>query len=86
MYWKERSLHDTFLNTILKDLEEEDYNTAIQFIQFLADTRKKKKAINNKKILAEIQDIFQDDKGWENEEAMIKDLATFRKERMGLWK
>ena len=74
----------TFLNTILEDLEEEDYNTAIQFIQFLADTRKKKKAINSKKILAEIQDIFQDDKGWENEEAMIKDLATFRKERMGL--
>ena len=74
----------TFLNTILEDLEEEDYNTAIQFIQFLEDTRKKKKAINSKKILAEIQDIFQDDKGWENEEAMIKDLATFRKERMGL--
>ena len=74
----------TFLNIILKDLEEEDYNTAIQFIQFLADTRKKKKAINSKKILAEIQDIFQDDKGWENEEAMIKDMAIFRKERMGL--
>ena len=72
----------TFLNTILEDLEEEDYNTAIQFIQFLADTRKKKKAINSKKILAEIQDIFQDNKGWESEKAMIKDMATFRKERM----
>ena len=74
----------TFLNTILEDLEEEDYNTAIQFIQFLADTRKKKKAINSKKILAEIQDIFQDDKGWESEEAMLKDMASFRKERIGL--
>ena len=71
----------TFLNTILEDLEE-DYNTAIQFIQFLADIRKKKKAINSKKILAEIQDIFQDNKGWESEKAMIKDMATFRKERM----
>ena len=55
------------LNTILEDLEE-NYNTAIQFIQFLADTRKKKKSINSKKILAEIQDIFQNDKGWESEE------------------
>lgn len=72
------------VNTMLESLEEEDYNAAIQFIQYLSDTRKKKKAMNNKKILAEIQDIFQEDKGWENEEAMLKDMAIFRKERMGL--
>lgn len=72
------------VNRMLENLEEEDFQTAITFIQFLSDTRKKKKATDSKNILAEIQGMFQDDKGWDDEESMIADMAAFRKERMGL--
>ena len=68
----------------LENLEEEDFQTAITFIQFLSDTRKKKKAADSKSILAEIQGMFQDNTGWNDEESMIADMAAFRKERMGL--
>ena len=72
------------VNRMLEDLEEEDFQAAITFIQFLSDTRKKKKASDSKSILAEIQGMFQDDTGWNDEESMIADMAAFRKERMGL--
>ena len=72
------------VNKMLENLEEEDFQTAITFIQYLSDTRKKKKAENSKNILTEIQGMFQNDKGWDNEESMIADMAAFRKERMGL--
>ena len=72
------------VNRMLEDLEEEDFQTAITFIQFLSDTRKKKKAADSKNILAEIQGMFKDDTGWNDEESMIADMAAFRKERMGL--
>ena len=72
------------VNRMLENLEEEDFQTAITFIQFLADTRKKKKAADSKSILAEIQGMFQGDTGWNAEESMIADMAAFRKERMGL--
>ena len=72
------------VNRMLENLEEEDFQTAITFIQFLADTRKKKKAADSKSILAEIQGMFQSDTGWKDEESMIADMAAFRKERMGL--
>ena len=72
------------VNRMLENLEEEDFQTAITFIQFLSDTRKKKKAADSKNILAEIQGMFQGDTGWNDEESMIADMAAFRKERMGL--
>ena len=72
------------VNRMLENLEEEDFQTAITFIQFLLDTRKKKKAADSKSILAEIQGMFQGDTGWNDEESMIADMAAFRKERMGL--
>ena len=70
------------INNMLNTLDEEDYNTAISFIQFLSDSRKKKKSEQSKKILAEIQGIFSDDKGWENEASMIEEMSAFRRERM----
>jgi aspartate-semialdehyde dehydrogenase len=70
------------VNSMLDNLEEEDYKIAVSFIQYLSDTRKKKKAMESKKILAEIQEIFSEDKGWNSEESMIKDMVAFRKERM----
>ena len=70
------------LTDMLDNLEEEDYNVAITFIQYLSETRKKKNAEENKAILKEIQNIFSDDPGWDSEESMIADMAAFRKVRM----
>lgn len=70
------------INNMLDTLDEEDYNTAISFIQFLSDSRKKKKAEQSQRILSEIQEMFSDDKGWSSENAMLNDMANFRKERM----
>ena len=69
------------INNILNTLDEEDYNTAISFIQYLSESRKKKKAESSKQTLAEIQKIFSEDKGWDSEENMLEDMAAFRKER-----
>jgi hypothetical protein len=70
------------LNSLLDNLEEEDYNTAISFIQYLSESRKKKNAEKSKALLSEIQEIFTDDKGWNTEESMLEDMASFRRERM----
>ena len=70
------------LTDMLDNLEEEDYNVAITFIQYLSETRKKKNVEENKAILKEIQNIFSDDSGWDSEESMIADMAAFRKDRM----
>lgn len=51
------------INDMLNNLEEEDYKTAITFIEYLSETRKQKRTNEDKKILSEIQDIFADDKG-----------------------
>lgn len=70
------------LTNMLNSLEEEDYNVAISFIQYLSETRKKKKADENKNILKEIQEMFSDDPGWDSEESMIAEMAAFRRERI----
>jgi hypothetical protein len=69
------------LRNLLNNLEEEDYNTAISFIQYLSDSRKKKNAEKSKKLLADIQGNFTNDKGWDTEEQMMEDMASFRRER-----
>ena len=63
----------------LNDLEEEDYKIALNFIEFLAVSRKKKRAEESKKILLEIQGLFTGDEGWASEEEMLKEMADFRK-------
>ena len=70
------------LTNMLNSLEEEDYNAAINFIQYLSESRKKKKADESKNILKEIQGMFLDDPSWDSEESMIADMAAFRRERM----
>lgn len=72
------------VNELLDTLEEQDYDTVIDFIQFLSDKRKNEKVNQSSKILSEIQSMFSEDKGWDSEESMIRDMAAFRRERMGL--
>lgn len=72
------------INDMLNDLEEEDYRTAISFIEYLSAVRKQKRTQESVAALSEIQSMFADDKGWDSEVDMIEDMAAFRKERMGL--
>ncbi len=72
------------VNELLDTLNDQDYNTVIEFIQFLSDKRKSENANKNSETLKNIQAMFADDKGWDSEESMIADMAAFRRERMGL--
>jgi hypothetical protein len=76
------ALATTKINNLLDSLEDEDYNIVISFIQYLSETRKKKNAEKSKEILSEIQDIFTDDKGWDTEERMLEEMASFRREKI----
>ncbi len=72
------------VNELLDTLNDQDYNTVIEFIQFLSNKRKSENANKNSETLKNIQAMFADDKGWDSEESMIADMAAFRRERMGL--
>lgn len=72
------------INNLLEDLDEEDYRLAITFLQYLSDMKKKKRVEESKQILSQIQGMFSSDRCWDSEDAMIADMAAFRKERMGL--
>ncbi len=72
------------VNDLLENLDEEDYKVALTFLQYLSDSRKKKRAQESKELLTQVQEIFKEDKGWDSEESMIADMAVFRRERMGL--
>lgn len=72
------------VNDLLEKLDEEDYKVALTFLQYLSDSRKKKRAQESKEYLSQVQEIFKEDKGWDSEESMIADMAAFRRERMGL--
>ena len=65
-------------------LNEEDYISAVNFIEYLQEKRKRERIAYNLNTLAEIQEIFKDDKGWASEQEMLEDMANFRRERQGL--
>lgn len=71
------------VNQLLDTLQEEDYKTAICFIEYLSDSHKKLRVQKSKETLKKIQGMFADDKGWDSEKSMMEDLAEFRRERMG---
>ncbi|MBD5450685.1 MAG: hypothetical protein HDR28_11155 [Lachnospiraceae bacterium] len=54
----------------------------IDNIQYLSDERNKKRAQESKKLLLQIQVMFEEDKGWEDEDSMLADMAAFRREQM----
>lgn len=70
------------INDLLSTLEEEDFRSALSYIQFLSVNRKKARAEKSKSVLKEIQDIFSEDKGWDSEEDMLADMAKFRRSRL----
>lgn len=72
------------VDNMLNSLDEEDYQMVIRFIEFLSTNKKKKQQEKNEVLLGQIQEMFKNDKGWVSEESMLDEMATFRKERLGL--
>lgn len=66
---------------MLKNLDEADYESAVNYIIFLSDSKKRRKADKSIEALKEINALFADDKGWDSEDEMIKDMAEFRRSR-----
>lgn len=66
---------------MLENLDEDDFESAVNYIIFLTDSRKKRKADKSIEALNEMNALFADDKGWVSEEDMIKDMAEFRRNR-----
>ena len=60
---------------ILETLSDEDLRSALDYVRFLSDSRKK----SAKKKMKKIQNIFADDKGWKDEQEMLEDMANFRR-------
>ncbi len=70
------------LNRMIAGLNNEDLKKAISYIEFLYEQRQKAEADRNGRIMREIQALIGNDKGWDSEEDMIKDMAEFRRSRM----
>ena len=67
------------ISSLLAGLNEEDYSHALSYIRFLYDKRKTANTI--KQAFKDIQELIEDNKGWDSEEEMIKDTAEFRRSR-----
>ncbi len=70
------------LHDMLNTLENEDYDTIIDYIQLLSAVRKKERAMRTIAAMDEFQHIIGEDTGWDSEEEMLKDMAAFRRERI----
>lgn len=72
------------LNEMLDTLEDDDYDTIMDYIRLLSATRKKERAMRTIAAMDEFQSIVGDDTGWDSEEDMLKDMAAFRRERLSI--
>ena len=70
---------------LLDSLNEDNLNMALSYIRFLEESEKNLRRAEDCNKLKQLQDMFSDDKGgYASEEDMIRDLAAFRKDRMGI--
>lgn len=68
---------------MLESLDEKDYNSVIDFIEYLSARNKEHQVKKDLATLRDIQELFKDDKGgYLSEEEMLSDLAAFRKEHV----
>ncbi len=71
---------------MLNTLENDDYDIIMDYIRILSTVRKKERAMRTIAAMDEFQGIIGDNKGWDSEEDMLKDMAAFRRERLGCQK
>ena len=72
------------INSLLETLENDDYIILLNYIKIIAANRKKQRALETIAAMNEFQSVLGDEKGWKDEKEMFKDMAEFRKSRMGL--
>lgn len=72
------------IQEMLTLLNQESYKLAISYIQELIEKQEKEKVAHSRRMLDEINAMFAEDKGWDSEEEMLKDLANIRRKREGL--
>ncbi|MBR4825874.1 MAG: hypothetical protein IKZ86_13855 [Spirochaetaceae bacterium] len=72
------------INTLLETLETEDYSIILDYVKLIAQNRKRQRALETIAAINEFQSVLNGDKGWKNEEEMLKDMADFRRKRLGI--
>lgn len=72
------------INTLLETLETEDYSIILDYVKLIAQNRKRQRALETIAAINEFQSVLNGDKGWETEEEMLKDMADFRRKRLGI--
>ena len=72
------------INTLLETLETEDYSIILDYVKLIAQNRKRQRALETIAAINEFQSVLNGDKGWKNEEEMLKDMADFRSKRLGI--
>ncbi|MBD5450339.1 MAG: hypothetical protein HDR28_09375 [Lachnospiraceae bacterium] len=60
------------------------YKKQCNLENYILSDERKKRAQESKILLSQIQVMFEEDKGWEDEDSMLADMAAFRRERIGL--
>lgn len=67
------------------DAEEDRFYNAVSF--FFIQQRQKEiisRESYGRQVMGQIQEMFNDDKGWNSEEDMLADMADFRRSRQGI--
>ena len=72
------------INTLLETLETEDYSIILDYVKLIAQNRKRQRALETIAAINEFQSVLNGDKGWKTEEEMLKDMADFRRKRLGI--
>ena len=67
------------LNTLLADLDDSDKRKVIHYVEYVVYI--KDNSDKNTKIMDEIQKEFYGDKTWSDENAMLSEMAAFRRSR-----
>ena len=72
------------INTLLETLETEDYSIILDYVKLIAQNRKRQRALETIAAINKFHSVLNGDKGWESEEEMLKDMADFRRKRLGI--
>ena len=71
------------INSLLETLEAEDYTSVLDYVKLVSQNRKRQRALETIAAMNEFQSALNGEKGWKNEEEMLKDMADFRRKRLG---
>lgn len=77
-------MNTALVNELYIQLSDESKSDAIDYMKYLIERDRKRRAEKLVKACKEIDQILDGDTGWVNEEEMVADMANFRKNKMKL--